>query len=444
MPRIAAYLVLTSDGPSPLRLVDQISASRGLDERDRALVRKLVGTEIRRRGTLRALVAAFARPKPKPELALLLRLGLAQLFYMDRVPPHAAVSETVDAATRLLGMSKGGVVNAVLRNALRARRDGRTGDPTRDLVDRPWHLEEPVFRDPEAHPSLWAEDALSIPAALHKRWSNRYGLDAANRLARLALDEPPLSLRVAAGVERESVASELEAAGVPVREGRHPSLLLADADATSAALATDSFSAGRFTVQGETAVRAAELVGAGRGQRILELCAAPGGKTAVLAEQGADVLAVDRARRRLTKVPRGLARLRPAGRVRLLVSDGDTALRADAPPFDAVLLDVPCSNTGVLAARPEARWRFGPKSLASLVAEQERLLAAALARVRPGGSVVYSTCSLEPEEGPQLVARVLGAHSECALESDAADLPAAATEGGPVDGGYRARITRRG
>lgn len=442
MPRISAFLVLSSDHPAPLRAVDSVAEGRGLDARDRGLVRKIVGTEIRRRGTLRALVDAFARPKPKAELALLLRLGLAQLFFLDRVPPHAALSETVDAATRLLGPSKGRLVNAVLREALRARKEGRSGDPTRDLVDRPWHLEEPVFRDPEEHPALWAEDALSMPAALFKRWVKRYGWDEANRIARLALDEPALSLRVTRGASREGMAAELEALGVATQEGHHPAILLADADATSTIVSSAPFLEGRITVQGETALRAAELVRAEPGQRVLELCAAPGGKTAVLAASGASLIALDRSARRLADVPRGLARLAPEARVTLAACDADTALRQDLAPFDAVLVDVPCSNTGVLGARPEARWRYGPASLRSLVAEQERLLVAALARVRPGGAVVHSTCSLEPEEGTQLVRRVLAAHPEFELELEEAALPASPPVGGPVDGGYAARLVR--
>ena len=107
-----------------------------------------------------------------------------------------------------------------------------------------------------------------------------------------------------------------------------------------------------------------------------------------------------------------------------------------------MLCDVPCSNTGVLAARPEARWRFGPKNLRSLADEQEQLLRAAIDRVRPGGSVVHSTCSLEPEEGPQLVRRVLEDRPDLTLESELATLPGAATDGGPVDGGYAARLVR--
>ena len=160
MPRLAAWFCLRSGGPTPLRELDRVADERELDARDRALARRLVGTEIRRRGTLRALVHHFSRGKPKPDLATHLHLGLVQLFFLDRVPDHAAVSETLGAVRDSLGPSKVKYANAVLRNAARARCPGLSGDPRRDLVGRDLHLEEPIFQDPAEHPLLWFEDCL--------------------------------------------------------------------------------------------------------------------------------------------------------------------------------------------------------------------------------------------------------------------------------------------
>lgn len=446
MPRHTAWRILRSGNPTPLREVDRWAARARLEPRDRALLRRLVGTEVRRRGTLRALAAHFTRQKPGPDLAAHLRLGLAQIFFLDRVPPHAAVSETVRAAADTVSLPRARVVNAALRAALRARRSGSSGDPRRDIVGRPWHFEEPVFRDPAEHPLLWAEDALSVPAALFKGWRERYGEERASALARAALEEPELSLVVVRG-ERDALAAELAAAGATTRPGGHPRVLLASPEATEEVLASTAFREGRLTVQGEAALRAAELVEAREGERVLDLCAAPGGKALALAATGADVFAVDASPRRLADLPAAIARLAPAGAVRCVAADGTAALR-DGAAFDAILVDAPCTNTGVLAARPEARWRYGPTPRRALVALQARLLAEGASRARPGGRLVYSTCSLEPEENAQQVRAFLAERPEWRLEAEMEILPAADGGGaavpGPVDGGYAARLSRVG
>jgi 16S rRNA (cytosine967-C5)-methyltransferase len=205
---------------------------------------------------------------------------------------------------------------------------------------------------------------------------------------------------------------------------------------------SDAFRAGRITVQGETALRAAELVEAKAGERVLDLCAAPGGKTAVLAQTGAHVTACDDDERRIERLRETLARLLPdAKNVDVRVQDGTAGLEPQS--FDAVLVDVPCSNTGVLAARPAARWRFSTHSQADLALIQTRLLSEAGACVRPGGRLVYSTCSIEPEENQRRVRAFLDAHAHFSIEREIEVLPAPHGERGPVDGGYAARLLRR-
>lgn len=434
--RRAAFEALRSGSDTPLREVDAAAARHGLDPRDRGLARRLVGCDVRHRGTLLALVHRFARGKPNADLSTLLRLGFAQLFLLDRIPDHAAVSETVSLASDVLGLSKGRYVNAVLREAIRARREGSCGDPRRDLVDRPWHFETPLFRDPDEHPLLWAEDALNLPATLMKGWMQRMGREQAFALARELLHEPPLSLRCLG--PRPELAAELEAAGIPTRPGSHPAILLADAEHTEAVIASPAFTQGRLSAQGETALAAAELVGARAGQRVLDLCAAPGGKTAVLAGAGAEVVASDVDAGRLGRLRETLTRLGLAERVRVQAP----AELAAQGPFDAVLVDAPCSNTGVLAQRPEARWRYGPKSRASLAELQRGLLAQAAQLVRPGGALVYSTCSLEPEENARRVAEFLASDGRFALEEELEGRPAPSAPQGPTDGGYAARLRR--
>ncbi len=436
--RLAAWRILRSGSTTPLREVDRLATAWGLDKRDRALLRALVGTEVRRRATLRAIVERFTRGKPSADVAAHLRLGAAQLLFLDRIPDHAAVSETVSACRDTVNLPRSRYVNAVLRTLLRARRAGSAGDAQRDVLGSRWHLEEPVFRDPEEHPLLWGEDALSVPAALLKRWSKRYGWERARELARQALDPPPLSLVVLAG-ERAALAAELAGEGVETRKGRHPRVLLAESRVTEAVVASPAFLEGRLTIQGETALRAAELVGAVEGERVLDLCAAPGGKTVILAQSGARVLAVDSNPTRLARLTPNLERIPPASPVHALACDGTAAL-AQGQLFDAVLLDAPCTNTGVLAARPGARWRFGPGSLREVVALQARLLREAAARVRPGGRLVYSTCSIEPEEGRRQIGAFLQESAGWTLREERDVLPGGLESAGPIDGGYAARI----
>ena len=442
VPRRLAWELLRSSSLTPLRDLDAAAEHVGLDARDRGFARRLVGTEVRRRGTLRALVRHFARGKPSRETALHLHLGLVQAFFMDRVPDHAIVSETVRTVHDSMGPSKVRYVNGVLRSALRARLPGSSGDPCRDLVGRDWHLEEPIFRDPVEHPYLWAEDALSVPAPLMKRFAKRFGEEEARALARVALAEPPLSVRVVTGDRAETMA-QLEAAGLHPRPGTHAGVFLMPAAEAPELSLSEAFAAGRVTIQGESALRAAEAVQASEGERVLDLCAAPGGKTAVLAAAGASVTACDVSSGKLERLGETVQRLGVAERVELCL-----ASELDQGDFDAVLVDAPCTNTGVLAQRPEARWRYGPKTKRDLLAVQAQLLARGAELVRPGGRLVWSTCALESDENARAVKTFMAEHPGWSLEEEAEALPGFDTDqeggAGPIDGGYFARLRLKG
>lgn len=435
--RVLAWEALHGSAMAPSRELAALADAHALSGPDRGLLRQLVLTEVRRRGTLRALLAAFAHGKPARELAFHLHLGLVQLLFLDRVPPHAALSETVDAVRATLGEHKAGYTNAVLRTVLRERREGSSGDPRRDIVERDWHFEGPIFADPLEHPLLWAEDALSLPASIYKIWLRRHGSVRASELARLALHEPWLSLRVVRG-EREVAEQELAARGAAPVRSAHERVLLVPPQLTEAALGSEAFAAGRLSVQGECALRAAEAVEARAGERVLDLCAAPGGKTAVLAASGANVLACDVEDGKLERARETLQRLGLLERVELMRLEP-----GEVPPgsFDAVLIDAPCSNTGVLAARPEARWRHGPAALRSLTELQGALIEKGASRVRPGGRLIWSTCSLDPQENERVVRSFLERHREFELRDEHTRLPAPPP--GPVDGGYAARLVRR-
>ena len=420
MPRLTAWRLLRSGSPTPLREVDRFAAERGLDARDRGFVRRLVGTEIRRRATLRAIVREYAYGKPSPDFTAHLHLAIVQALFLDRIPDHALSSETMRLVEETCPPADVRNARGILHALLLSRTRGHTGNPRRDIVGRPLALDRDVFADPVQHPALWAEEALSMPAPLFKGWTTRHGEERALALALAALEEPDLSLRVI-GAEREAAQRELAALGVVARASRHPRLLLVDSAAADRALDSAAMREGRVTVQGESALRAAEAVQATAGDSLLDLCAAPGGKTAVLAESGARVLACDVDERRLERLRDTLARLGLAGRVETRVSDG--AAELGTATFDGVLIDAPCTNTGVLAQRPEARWRFGPKFKAELVALQARLMREGAARVKVGGRLVWSTCSLDPDENARQVRAFLAESDAWGLEEEALSLP---------------------
>jgi len=444
MTRCIAWNILRSNSDTPLRDVDRVISAREIDERDGGLLRKLIGVEVRRRGTLRAIVRRITRGRASPELATHLHIAFVQIFFLDKIPDHAIRAEALDAVRRTLGPSKVRLARDAILAAFEQREHGHVHDPRRDIEGRNLHLRDATFHDPAEHPLLWAEDALSMPAPLMKRWTARYGEERALALARRALDEAPLSIRVVRG-DRAALSAELAALEVATREGAHPSILLASSDAAPSVTNSAAFTEGRITIQGESALRAAEAMEAREGEQIADLCAAPGGKTAVLAQSGASVTACDVIAPKLERIASTLERLGLRERVELVETSGGEALAGRT--FDGVLVDAPCTNTGVLAQRPEARWRFGPKTKNDLVAIQTELFDRAAALVRPGGRLVWSTCSLEPDENRRAVQQFLERVGGFDLEVEAEALPDVELRqdagSGPVDGGYFARLRKR-
>lgn len=439
MTRKVAWNVLRSGSLAPTRDVAAAAEKAGLDARDRGLVARIVRTEVQRRGTLHALVKHFARGKPSRDLSAFLRLGFAQLFFMDRVPNHAAVSETVRATSEELGLAKARYVNGVLRSSIRGSQLELCGDPRRDVIGRELSFKEDIFADPVEHPYLWAEDALSFPAPLYKSWVKRHGEELARSMVIDSLADPRLSLRIVRGT-REELQAEFTELGLSTECGKHGDILTTSSEDLEQALGSEAFKEGRITVQGEAALRAAEMCATRTGERWLDLCAAPGGKTAVLARTGAHVLACDVSEAKLERMTETLTRLGVMETVETReLEDRQPPTESD---FDGVLLDVPCSNTGVLARRPEARWRHGPRSRKQLAEIQRELLVRGSERVKPGGALVYSTCSIEPDENEQRIRLFLEETPGWSLETQALVLPRSSAPEGPVDGGFAARLIR--
>jgi 16S rRNA (cytosine967-C5)-methyltransferase len=364
-------------------------AASGLDPRDRALAMRLVYGTVQRRATLDHVAAELAgRDAATIDAPLLaaLRLGLYQLLFLDSVPAHAAVNDSVTLAKRVGG---GGfrLVNAILR------RGAREGSELLDALDD---------RTPQR-----AALRHSVPVWIAELWWRELGADGARALLASVNEPAESALRANTLVaDAASLAAELPVAtAVP-------------GDPPEAVIALEPFDVqlsrawreGACMPQSRASMLVAHAVAPRSGERILDLCAAPGGKTTHLAAlMGAtgEIVAVERHPGRAAALRRTARRMH-ATSVRVEVGDAGTPL--GEPPFDRILLDPPCSGLGTLRSRPDLRWRVSPQDVAELVAQQSRLLSAAAAMVSPGGVLVYSTCTISPDENERQIDAFLERH----------------------------------
>ena len=341
-----------------------------LADRDRALMRRLVATILRRLGTLghilsRLLDKGVPTDAPRAQSALL--IGAAQILWMD-VPDHAAV----DLSVRLVQSDRraakyAGLVNAVLR------RCAREGQPLIDEVK---------------------DQTLDVPPWLMVRWTAHYGVDTARAIALALSHEPSLDLTVKA--DSAHWATRLHGETLPT--GTVRTLLQGSVPMLP------GFTEGQWWVQDAAAALPAKLFGDLKGQRIVDLCAAPGGKTAQLIHGGADVTAIDRSPNRVARLRENLGRL--GLEATTVVSDG-TEWQPEMADFDGILVDAPCASTGTIRRHPDVAWLKQDSDISALSALQAKLLRKAVTLLRPGGTLVYCTCSLEPEEGELAVASLL-------------------------------------
>jgi 16S rRNA (cytosine967-C5)-methyltransferase len=348
--------------------IEESAAMHQLSGRDRAFARLLVATVLRRLGQIDALIAQCLNIPLAPRAMLvqdILRLGVAQLLFL-RTPPHAAVATSVDLAQSRGFVSHKGLVNAVLR---RLSIEGRERIETQDAP------------------------RLNTPDWLWQSWSRAYGEPTARAVATAHLKEAPLDLSLRNDAETWRAA--LEGVLLPTGTLRR---------AAGGALATlPGYAEGAWWVQDAAAALPARLFGDVAGHDVIDLCAAPGGKTAQLATAGARVTAVDRSPRRLERLVANLKRLDLA-----VEAVGADALTWRPPrPAEAVLLDAPCSTTGAIRRHPDVPHLKSPEDVARLSMVQENLLLAAIDMLRPGGTLVYCTCSLESAEGPERIESLL-------------------------------------
>lgn len=436
--------------PHVTQLLDDRFARQSLPPQERRLVTELVYGVVRRRATLAAILRKFlSRPRENIEEGLwrLLELGTYQLTLLTGVPPHAAVSETVLLAKSLGKPQWSGFLNGVLRNIGRELSDefdatpSARGVPLSDAENpgsvRYRRLAGDVFPHPQAEPAAYLAAAFSYPQWLIDGWLSRSGWDESLRLAAWFNSPGRMALRVnRLRSDRAWTLRMLAERGAEALPGDSP-----EAVRLARPLRVDElpgFREGWFSVQDESAQQAALLLDPQPGECVLDLCAAPGGKATHLAELMGDrgeVVACDVHPSRLQRIVESRERLGLSCIATQLISLSGEGIPSG--PFDAALVDVPCSNTGVLGKRPDVRWRIMPGDLIELPALQARLLLAAADRVRPGGRIVYSTCSIEPAENEQLLAGLLAATPSLELVRAIAHTP-----GQPADGGYQALLRR--
>jgi 16S rRNA (cytosine967-C5)-methyltransferase len=353
-----------------------------LDPRDRAAAHRIAATVLRRLGSLDEILSPFLRKEPPPPARHALRIGAAELLLLD-TPAHAAVASAVALAPRAFA----GLVNAVLRKVAAEGAAALEGLDAARLDTPPW---------------LWAS------------WHAAYG-PAVRAIAEAHRSPAPLDLTPAPGASPPEGAEVL-----PTGSWRLP--------AGTRVTDLPGFAEGRFWVQDAAAALPALLLAPRPGERIADLCAAPGGKTAQLAAAGAEVTAVERDARRLDRLRENLARLR----LRAAIVQADAAAWTPDAPFDAILLDAPCTATGTIRRHPDVAHAKRQRDVPAAAEAQARLLAAAARMLRPGGRLVFATCSLQPEEGEAHLPRAaaLGLMHEPFSPAELPGLPEAITPAG--------------
>jgi 16S rRNA (cytosine967-C5)-methyltransferase len=421
-PRQIAARVLSQRGTSgefTENLLEIALATARLSSADRGLCQELVYGVVRWQATLDRLIArkTVSGREPRPALMNLLRLGLYQIFWLDRIPPHAAVNEMVELAKVSGYVSQAGLINAILRGYLRE-----------------FEAVKKILADMKiSQPALgWSQ-----PDWLVERWRKNFGEEKTRALLEWNNTPPKTFARVNTlkadagrlverwreeGLEYDFITRDWTGENLVFELKAHPPLN-----------ALGSFRDGWFYIQDPSTLLAVRELGAQPGETILDLCAAPGGKAMFIAQQMDNhgrLVAHDAFADRLKLIEENGKRLG------VTCAEVTATFNFQPATFDRILVDAPCSNTGVMRRRVDLRWLIQPHEIERLRGTQLTLLKQAATVLKPGGVLVYSTCSLEPEENTQLVKQFFSEHSSFKLESERQLLPFA----DDVDGAYVARL----
>ena len=413
----------------------------GLTHADRALLTQTVYGTLRWRGRIDWVLNRLLRnplAELEPIVRNLLRLGAYELLFLDRVPAYATVNELVGLGRRRAGPGKARLVNAILREIARRERDA-------------W--------SPPAETGNAADLAalVSHPPWLVDLWRKQFGAVESRRLMEANNWEAPLVLRAnRRRIGRDDLVERLCAHGFDAQPGKWSPLAVRVRGAASPGGLAE-LQDGLCQVQGEASQAVSLLAGPRPGMRVLDVCAAPGGKTTHMAElmdDRGEVVACDVSGRGLSRLAENARRL-GLGCIRAQVCDATDGLPGEPGAFDRVLVDAPCSGLGTLRGHPEIRWRRTPEDLHRLAGLQARILDRACQQVRPGGVLVYATCTLSPIENEQVVEEFLARHGDFAVDDAVPHLPEAARAmtSGPyllalpnrhdTDGFFAARMRRR-
>jgi len=382
------------------RLLDNEMRNSELTGQDKALLYEIVHGVVRWMGRLDWVLNGFYKgtfSKAIPNLKNGLRVALYQIMFLDRIPDYGAVNEAVEFVKKLQGPKPAGLTNAVLRNIIRSKDSIRYPDPNDDLIG-------------------YLSAYYSHPSWLVKRYVERFGRQETEELLLANNEKPYLTLRLnALRVQPEEFKTLLESVNLRFSHGKYLPEFFKLQNLTNIT-AWEYFTRGYFNIQDESAGLACRLLDVSDGMRVLDLCAAPGGKTAYIAalmHDKGEIVALDRFDSRLKLLRRNMQRL-GMGSIKTIETD---ALEYNDNHFDRVLADVPCTGSGTLTKKPDIKWKKDLFTLREMNNLQYNLLCKAASLVKLGGVVVYSTCSIEPEENINIVEKFLSKNPDFRIES---------------------------
>ena len=382
------------------RLLETEMRNTEMNELDKGLMNEIVTGVVRWQMKLDWVLTGFFHgnfTKAETNIKNALRVALYQILFLDKVPHSAAVNESVEFIKRLRGQKVGDLVNGVLRNIVRNLENIRYPDPNEDKIQNLAVI--------ESHPN-W----------IVKRWVSRYGYDEAKKLLAANNERPDLTLRVnRLKIDFNYFLGQLEQHQIQFSKSEYLDFFVRVKHMAGIG-GSDMFRQGFFVVQDESAGIAVQLLDPKPGDRVIDMCSAPGGKATFIGElmkNVGEIVAIDRYETRLNLVKSACQRLGIAN-AHFVAADAATI---QIGPAEKVLVDAPCSGLGVLAKKPDAKWKREPEDLLKLVQTQRAILENAARHVKPGGVLVYSTCTTEPEENFSVVTNFLAEHSEFIIEN---------------------------